>query len=152
MRMGHESMKKTWERRKSCTQEKRTTIAEAAKIRHFPLAPIFRRLGARAAHPQGRSISEGRVALAERCAGGLPTDNQRDRGSRRREPVRCGHCRKKRQWSGWYCRFFRQWQLALTSPQPVLQELLINGVGAVIRKLDKDVPGGCLQRVAIVAE
>ena len=43
-------------------------------------------------------------------------------------------------------------QLALTSPQPVLQELLINGVGAVIGKLDKDVPGGCLQRVAIVAE
>ena len=50
-------------------------IAEAAKIRHFPLAPIFRRLGARAAHPQGRSVSEGRAALAERCAGGLPTEN-----------------------------------------------------------------------------
>jgi len=57
-----------WERRKSSAQEKRTTIAEAAKIRHFPLAPIFRRLGARAAHPQGRSASEGRAALRGRAA------------------------------------------------------------------------------------
>ena len=75
MRMGHESMKKTWDRRRSCAMEKRTMLAEPAKIRHFPLAPVFRRLGARAAHPQGRSVSEGRVALAERCAGGLPTEN-----------------------------------------------------------------------------
>ena len=73
--MGHESMKKTWERRKSCATEKRPMLAEPAKIRHFPLAPIFRRLGARTAHPQGRSASEGRAALAERCAGGLPTEN-----------------------------------------------------------------------------
>ena len=62
-------------RRKSCAQEKRTMIAEPMKIRLFPLAPVFRRLGARTAHPQGRSASEGRAALAERCAGGLPTEN-----------------------------------------------------------------------------
>ena len=43
-------------------------------------------------------------------------------------------------------------RLALTSPQPVLQELLINGVGVVIGKLAEHVPGGCFQRVAIVAE
>jgi hypothetical protein len=40
MRMGHERMKKTWECRKSYTQEKRTMLAEPAKIRHFPLAPV----------------------------------------------------------------------------------------------------------------
>jgi hypothetical protein len=40
MRMGHESMKKTWECRKSYTQEKRTMLAEPAKIRHFSLAPV----------------------------------------------------------------------------------------------------------------
>jgi hypothetical protein len=40
MRMGHESMKKTWGCRKSYTQEKRTMLAEPAKIRHFPLAPV----------------------------------------------------------------------------------------------------------------
>jgi len=68
MRMGHESMKKTWECRKSYTQEKRTMLAEPAKIRHFPLAPVFCRLGARAAHPQGRSASEGRAALRGRAA------------------------------------------------------------------------------------
>ena len=62
-------------RRKSCAKEKRPMLAEPAKIRHFPLAPVFRRLGARAAHPQDRSVSEGRAALAERCAGGLPTEN-----------------------------------------------------------------------------
>ena len=33
--------------------------------------------------------------------------------------------------------------LALTSPQPVLHELLINGVGVVIGKLAEHVPGGC---------
>jgi hypothetical protein len=33
-------------RRKSCAKEKRPMLAEPAKIRHFPLAPIFRRLGA----------------------------------------------------------------------------------------------------------
>ena len=68
MRMGHESMKNTWECRKSYTQEKRTMLAEPAKIRHFPLAPVFCRLGARAAHPQGRSASEGRGALRGRAA------------------------------------------------------------------------------------
>ena len=75
MMMGHESMKKTWDRRKSCATEKRSMLAEPAKIRHFPLSAGFCRLGARAAHPQGRSASEGRAALAERCAGGLPTEN-----------------------------------------------------------------------------
>ena len=40
----------------------------------FHLGASFRRLGARAAHPQGRSVSEGRAALAERRAGGLPTE------------------------------------------------------------------------------
>ena len=80
MRMGHESMKQTWERRKSCATEKRSMLAEPAKIRHFPLSAGFCRLGARAAHPQGRSDSEGRVALAERCAGGLPTENKARQG------------------------------------------------------------------------
>jgi hypothetical protein len=55
-------------------------LAEPAKIRHFPLAPVFCRLGARAAHPQGRSASVGRVALTERCAGGLPTENKARQG------------------------------------------------------------------------
>ena len=74
--MGHESgVRKVADAGKATSQEKRTMIAEPAKIRHFPLAPVFRRLGARAAHPPGRSVSEGRVALAERCAGGLPTEN-----------------------------------------------------------------------------
>ena len=55
-------------------------LAEPAKIRHFPLSAGFCRLGARAAHPQGRSASEGRAALAERCAGGLPTENKARQG------------------------------------------------------------------------
>jgi hypothetical protein len=75
MRMGHESMKKTWERRKSCATEKRPMLAEPAKIRHFPLSANFPSAGCLTAHPQGRSASEGRAALAERCAGGLPTEN-----------------------------------------------------------------------------
>jgi len=163
MRMGHESMKKTWDRRKSCATEKRTMLAEPAKIRHFPLAPIFRRLGARTAHPQGRSASEGRAALAERCAGGLPTENKARQG----EPPspRCSLLvlSARTQGRGWYCCKFQQGvaggtvanfnsALALTSPQPVLHKLLINGVGAVIRKLAEHVPAGCFQRVAIVAE
>jgi hypothetical protein len=84
-------------------------LAEPAKIRHFPLAPVFRRLGARTAHPQGRSASEGRAALAERCAGGLPTENKARQGSRRRHVVRCWYCRTERQGPDWYCRKIRQW-------------------------------------------
>ena len=56
-------------------QETLTVIAEPLKIRLFPLAQVFRRLGARAAHPQGRSVSGGLGAVAESCAGGLPTEN-----------------------------------------------------------------------------
>ena len=41
----------------------------------FPLSASFPSAGCLTAHPQGRSASEGRAALAERCAGGLPTEN-----------------------------------------------------------------------------
>ena len=118
----------------------------------FPLSANFPSAGCLTAHPQGRSASEGRAALAERCAGGLPTENRAREGRAAvatlfvAGPV----AQDDRGRAGPVAKFDSG--LALTSPQPVLHELLINGVGAVIGKLDKDVPGGCLQRVAIVAE
>src|SRR5215213_7096603 len=159
MRMGHESMKNTWECRKSYTQEKRTMLAEPAKIRHFPLAPVS--VGWVPDRAPAGAVAPAKDA--ERCAGGLPTENKAREGSRRRHVVRCWYCRPGRQGPGWYCCKFQQGvaggtvanfnsALALTSPQPVLHELLINGVGAVIRKLAEHVPAGCFQRVAIVAE
>lgn len=56
------------ERRKSYVARKTANPRGTREIRHFPLAPIFRRLGARTAHPQGRSASEGRAALRGRAA------------------------------------------------------------------------------------
>jgi hypothetical protein len=71
-------------RRKSCAKEKRPMLAEPAKIRHFPLAPIFCRLGARTAHPQGRSAQRRTRSVAR---AGCRQRIKRDRGSRRRHAV-----------------------------------------------------------------
>ncbi len=102
--MGHES-----DVRNSGTQEKlraRKTDNDRGTRENtaFPLSASFLSAGCLTAHPQGRSVAKD----AERCAGGLPTENKAREGSRRRHVVHCWYCRAGLQGPGWYCCKFRQ--------------------------------------------